>query len=124
MSQGAEQLKQGILQKTQTFFGQSGYVPDSAEGVPLALRIGVIFNTALLLVGIIFLMVTVYSGIKWMTAGGNEETMTKARDRIKIATIGLAIILGAWIITTFVLRSAFGPIEPPGTGAVEVRVFR
>ncbi len=124
MAAEAEQLKQGILQKTQTFFGQSGYVTDSAEGVPLALRIGVIFNTILVLVGIIFLMVTVYSGIKWMTASGNEELMTAARNRIKLAVIGLAIILGAWIITTFVLRAAFGPLEPPGTGAVEVRVFR
>lgn len=124
MAQGTEQLKQGILGKTQNFFSQSGYVTDTAEGAPLALRIGVIFNTALVLIGVVFLIFTVYSGIQWMTAGGNEEAVTKARDRIKRAVIGLAIILGAWIITTFILRAAFGPLEPPSTGAVDVRVFR
>jgi hypothetical protein len=44
-------------------------------------------------------------GFEWMTAGGNEEKTTEARKRIIAGVIGLAIILSAYAIAQFVLRS-------------------
>ena len=53
-------------------------------------------------IGTIFLIMIVYSGIQWMTAGGNEEKVEKSKKRIVNATIGLIVVLSAYIITTFV----------------------
>lgn len=110
----------------QGFFGRAGFVPDriGGEGVvtnPLAARIGVIIRTALSLVGIVFLGITVYSGIQWMMAGGNEEKIEKAQTRIKRATIGILIIVGSWFITNFVIGRAIGPVRP--SGGAQIRLF-
>lgn len=103
-----------LQQRTRNLFGQSGYVIDEGAGVPLAVRVGAITRAALMLVGIVFLAITVYSGIRWMTAAGNEEQVTKARARIVRAIVGLAIVLGAWIIVSFVLtRLLGGPAGAP-----------
>ncbi len=107
------QLQTGIGASVGRLFHNSGYVIESGA-VPLALRVGVVFNTMLMLVGIVFLMITVYSGIQWMMAGGNEENIEKAKTRIVRATIGVAIVLGAWIITQFALNAAFGPVRGQG----------
>lgn len=61
-----------------------------------------IIKTALSLVGTIFLALTIYAGILWMTASGSEDKVTKAKDIVTQAIIGLAITLGAYAITAFV----------------------
>lgn len=109
-----------------SFFGEAGkdaglFTEDRIEGAvanPLALRIGVVIRTALSLVGVIFLISTVYSGIQWMIASGNEEKIEKAQTRIKRAVIGLAIVVGSWIMASFIIRSAGGPVRPPDTRTV------
>lgn len=65
---------------------------------------GRIIGAALSLVGVIFLALMIYGGILWMTAKGNEEQITKARNIIIAATIGLIIVLSAYAITNFVLK--------------------
>ncbi|MFH0854461.1 MAG: hypothetical protein V1891_03135 [bacterium] len=52
--------------------------------------------------GVIFFIQTIVAGIKWMTAGGNEEQITGAKQNIKNGVIGIAIVLAAYIITYFV----------------------
>jgi hypothetical protein len=64
--------------------------------------IGQIINYILGFVGAIFLILTIYGGITWMTAGGNEEKIKKAKGLITSAIIGLAIVLAAYSITWFV----------------------
>ncbi len=58
---------------------------------------------ALSLLGIIFLILIILGGYQWMTAGGNEEIVTKARQRIINAAIGLAIVLLAYAISYFII---------------------
>lgn len=65
-------------------------------------KIGLIISYILGFLGVIFLILTIYSGFQWLTAGGNEETIKKARSRLINAVIGLAIILSAYAITYFV----------------------
>lgn len=60
------------------------------------------------LLGTIFLALTVYAGFLWMTAGGNEDNITKAKQILFSSVIGLAIILVAYSITWFVMRSILG----------------
>lgn len=69
----------------------------------LGTTIGSIINVALSLLGIVSVVIILAGGFKWMTAGGSEEKTTEARKLIFNGVIGLAIIMSAWAITTFVL---------------------
>ena len=91
-------LSQDIAQK-------SGY--GSATSNTLSETIGKIIKAVLGLLGIIFLALTVYAGILWMTAAGNEEQVTKSLGILKTAVIGLLIIIAAYSITYFVMLNAF-----------------
>ena len=62
-----------------------------------------IINVALSLLGIVALVIILYGGFKWMTAGGNEDSVGEARKIIIAGVIGLAIILSAYAIANFVL---------------------
>ncbi len=64
--------------------------------------ISTIITGVLSLAGTVFLVLTVYAGILWMTAQGKEEQVTKAKDIVTQAIIGLAITLAAYAITAFV----------------------
>lgn len=55
-------------------------------------------------VGIIFLVQTIIAGLIWMTASGNLETTKKAKDQLKNSIIGLIIIAGAYLISSFVFQ--------------------
>lgn len=79
--------------------------------------IATIIKTALSLLGILFIILMIYSGYQWMTAGGNEDTVKKSRSRIINAVIGLVIIVLAYSITTFVFRSLPGGPSGANSGA-------
>ena len=51
----------------------------------------------------IFLLLIIFAGISWMMAAGNEEKIKKARTTMVHATIGLIIVLAAFLITNFVV---------------------
>ncbi|MDD4290234.1 MAG: hypothetical protein PHH83_03060, partial [Patescibacteria group bacterium] len=63
-----------------------------------------IINTAFSFLGIIFLILIIISGLQWMMAGGNEETISKAKNRIKNSVYGLAIVLVAYALTWITFR--------------------
>ena len=67
--------------------------------------IGAIIGTFLSLLGIIFLCLIIYGGFLWMTSGGNETKVLKAKKTLTQATIGLLIILSAYAITQFVFQA-------------------
>lgn len=69
--------------------------------------VGNIIKTVLSLIGLIFLLLTVYAGYLWMTARGNEENVTKAKEIFKSSIMGLFIVVSAYAITVFV-TSRFG----------------
>lgn len=66
-------------------------------------QVGGIINIALTLVGVIFLILTVYGGYIWMTARGEEAQAKKAKDIIIMATIGMAVVLVAYVLTNFIV---------------------
>lgn len=63
-----------------------------------------IINIALGFLGIIAVVIILYSGFKWMTAAGNEEQVSEARQALSQAVVGLVIIFFAWAIANFVLE--------------------
>ncbi len=71
------------------------------------LVVGRIINVALSLLGTIAVTLIVYAGFLWMTAGGNDDQITKARGIIYAAIIGLVIILSAYAISNFIIGNIY-----------------
>jgi hypothetical protein len=86
------------LQEIQTQTGLAG----GETGAGPSAVIGRIIFGILTAMGVIFLILMVYAGFRWMTAGGNEETIKKAQALISRAVIGFIIVLSAYSITWFV----------------------
>jgi len=51
--------------------------------------------------GLIFFVLMVYAGVRWMTARDKAETVDKAKNTMIAAVIGLVILLAAYAVTTF-----------------------
>ena len=57
------------------------------------------------LLGIIFLCLVLYGGFTWMTSGGNEAKVYKAKKILQQSIIGIIIILSAYAITFWVFNA-------------------
>ena len=96
--------------------GPAGFTPDSPGALVI---IGTIIAVALSLVGVVLLVLLLYAGFLWMTAGGNEEKVQEARRIIVNAIIGLVITASAYAISDFVLKqiggstTGEGPVSSP-----------
>lgn len=64
--------------------------------------IGTIVQGLLGLLGVLFLILIIWGGYQWMVAGGEEEKVTHAKSTLTNAIIGLAVVLGAWAIYSFI----------------------
>ena len=53
--------------------------------------------------GLIAVIIILYGGFRWMTAGGNEDAVKKAKHTLMAGIIGLVIIMAAWGIARFVI---------------------
>ena len=73
-----------------------------ADEYSMAGIIGTIVRTALSLLGIVFVVLIVIAGFKWMNAGGSEKEVEEAQARMKNAIIGLMITLSAYGIYSFI----------------------
>ncbi len=95
----------------------AGLLKDNASAIPLEARLGQLIGSALALVGILFMILMIYGGFKWMTAGGKAEEAQKAQTIIKNSIIGLIIVVAAYLITSFVLQEILKGVGlPPATG--------
>ncbi len=70
--------------------------------------IGALIRVALSLLGVIAVVIILWGGFSWMTAGGEEAKIQDAKNLIIGGIVGLAIILSAYAIATFVLSSLIG----------------
>jgi len=73
--------------------------------------IGNIINVALGFLGVVFLVIILYAGFLWMTAGGEEEKVKKAKSLIFQGIIGLVIIVAAYAISSFVMGSLYNATQ-------------
>jgi len=55
-------------------------------------------------VGVLFFVMVVYAGFLWMTAAGNEERITKAKNIFSGALIGLIIVMTAYVLVDYVFE--------------------
>lgn len=89
----------------------SSWSSKPANSTSLSGIVAIVIKAFLGLLGIIFLVLIIYAGFEWMTAQGDEEKVTKAKDTLTRAIIGLVIIIAAYSITYFVFNAL------PGGGA-------
>lgn len=80
----------------------TGYLKDALSATDPRVRIGQIIGIVLSFIGVIFLILIIYAGISWMTAAGNDQHVTKAKDLMINAVIGLVIIFAAYAITAYI----------------------
>lgn len=52
--------------------------------------------------GVIFVVLMIYAGFKWMMAAGDADDVKKAKGTIRMAIIGLVITVSAYAIWGFV----------------------
>ncbi len=65
--------------------------------------VGSVINVIMGFLGTIAVVIVLLGGFKWMTAGGNEDKVGEAKQLIMQGVIGLAIVLAAYSIATFVV---------------------
>lgn len=88
-------LKDAFGNKLEEVAGEH-YSPYVSNDSDLLNIIGLILNLVLSLLGVIFVILTILAGYKWMTAGGNKETVDQAKKSLTRNLIGLVIVMGAW----------------------------
>lgn len=64
-----------------------------------------IIRVALGFLGVIAVVIILLGGFKWMTSGGNDEKVKKAKMLIFQGIIGLVIVLSSYAIASFVITS-------------------
>ncbi|PLX26576.1 hypothetical protein C0581_04050 [Candidatus Parcubacteria bacterium] len=66
-----------------------------------------IINVTLGLLRIIATVLILYAGFRWMTSGGNQESVDTAKKTLFAAVVGLVIILSAYAISNYVLTNLY-----------------
>ena len=72
-----------------------------------------IVNTALFLLGSIAVLMLIYGGIRYTISGGNEKSVTAAKNTILYAVVGIIIAVLAYAIVNFVITAL---LSTPSTG--------
>ncbi|MFH1426846.1 MAG: Ig-like domain-containing protein [Candidatus Kerfeldbacteria bacterium] len=88
-------------------------VNTAVEGIALSDRSPVeavlyIISWVLGILAIIAVIIVIWGGVTWMTSGGNEEKIDRAKKILINGSIGLVIILAAWGIVLYVLSVLSG----------------
>jgi len=100
----------GVLAPIQVSYAQADELEEvgdlsGLQDESLQIIVARLIRTFLSVLGIIAVIIVLYGGFVWMTAGGDPDKVDKAKKILINAVIGLAIILLSWSITTFVLNS-------------------
>lgn len=91
--------------------GENVFGPLSGDSASLGTFLGErVINPFFGVLGVIFLVLMIYGGIRWMTAGGEAGSVEKAKGIITRAVLGLLVILLAYGFTQFI----FSAITQPG----------
>ncbi len=81
-------------------------------GIANLVRLGI--NAILGILSTVLLVIIVYAGILYLTAGGSDEKTKKAKSMLINAVIGIVIIFASYALTTFVI-DRINAIDPATT---------
>ena len=113
------EVRSKINANTEQFNTSAGY--DS--GTDLLGVIRTVIVAILSLLAVIFLVLLIYAGFKWMTAAGDSDDVKKAKATLKTAIIGLVIIFASYGLTYFIFNqmtffSGTAPTPNEGVGNI------
>lgn len=92
---------QGGLGEVGKAYGQT----DPSSGTnDIRLVVARVIRVILELLGLIFLVIIIVAGFRWMLAGGDETKIEEAKKQLANGIIGLVIIVAAYAIATFVIN--------------------
>jgi len=93
-------------------FGLGAAAPDALKkGTDIPTFVGMIIQGFLALVGIIFLILTVYGGAMYMISRGEAAKAKSAREIVFNALIGLLIVMGSYALTSYIISAVSGTPE-------------
>lgn len=95
------------------------------SGQDIRVTIARIINVFLSVIGVLALIIVLYGGFIYMTSGGNEEKIARARKILINGGIGLIIIFASWSVTKFVLtrlQTATGTAVQSTTASSTTRI--
>ena len=98
------------------FAGIAGYDITDPSNSTLEGLTQTVISVALSILGIVFLGFALYAGMRWMTAQGNEENVTRAKDTLQAAIIGMIVVSLSYAITVLVfglLSNSASPSPKP-----------
>lgn len=111
LASGAAQLGKGLREAAgQTTIQQRTDLPT---------LIGSVIGSVLTVIGVLFFILSVYGGFLWMTARGNEQEVTKGKNTLIAAIIGVIIVMASYAVTSLVLRSTRSTGAESTSGVVE-----
>ncbi len=79
----------------------------NSVGIPTLL--GTVINVVLGVTGSLALVMFIFGGLTWMTSAGNSERVSKGKNILIWAAIGLVIIFSAYALVKFVFTSIGAP---------------
>ncbi|MEY3784381.1 MAG: hypothetical protein RLZZ230_703 [Candidatus Parcubacteria bacterium] len=88
-----------------------GLVPCGGPGEPVCQlcyfvdQVNLIVKWLVGILTVVFAIIFVSSGLKLVTSTGNAAEMKATKDRITNAIIGLVIVMAAWLLIDFVMKS-------------------
>ncbi len=96
-----------------------GLLPTTvAKATTVPQLVGNIVAIGLSVLGVVFFGLFLYSGIVWMTALGNGERVSQAKDTLQSAITGLIIVVAAYAISKFVFDNLVGTTTSSSSSAV------
>jgi len=96
--------KQATLKSAGTVSLPNPLGTDAAAKSPQVL-LGKIINSVLGIIGSLALVMFIYGGATWMLSAGNQEKVTKGKQILIWATLGLVVIFTAYALVRFVLTT-------------------
>lgn len=92
--------------------------PGNSNGVT---NLNVLFGNVIkymlgFMLGPFALLVFVYGGFLWLTSAGNQERITKGKDTMLWATIGIIVVFTSYTALSFIMKALRGPDQGTTTG--------
>ena len=78
----------------------------SSKSIPEFL--GQIISYAMGIIGSLALVMFIYGGLTWMLSGGNQEQVTKGKNTVMWAALGIALIFTSYALVRFVITAISG----------------
>lgn len=107
-------LKASMSGQLNAFGGEFGASTEKTSDIRIV--VARIIRVFLSLMAIVAVSYIIYGGYMYMTSGGSDERIGRARKIIFYGAIGLGIMVASFSITSFVYRAIYGATNPWNAG--------